>query len=110
MTERLEIEVVGRARPPQAQCVDRLAAIAHYRPIERNADQRGRPADDRAQRSSPELERAVQLDLDLVVGTSDLPRIGATKPVVTLLVLPTVLDRLPEHSGLVQETVPRGRQ
>src|SRR5882724_5574674 len=110
MTEALEIEVVGRARPPQAQRVDRLAAIAHYRPIEWNADQRGRPADDRAQRSSPDLERAVQPDLDLVVGTSDLPRIGAKKPVVRLLVLPTVLDGLPEHSVLVPEPVPHRRQ
>ena len=48
--ERLEVEVVGRRRGPQPQRVDRLAAVADHRPIERDADQGRRPAGDRAQR------------------------------------------------------------
>ena len=69
----------------------------------------GRP-DDRPQRSLPDLERAVQLDLDLVVRAGDLPRVGAAKPVVGLFVLPAVLDGLPEHSVLVPEPVAHRRQ
>jgi hypothetical protein len=110
MAERLEIEVIGCGRRPQAKGVDRLAAVAHHGSIEGNADQRGRPSDDRAQHSLPNLDRAVQPDLDLVVRASDLPGVGATKPVVGLLVLPTVLDGLPEHSVLVPEPVAHGRQ
>src|SRR5438552_336788 len=45
-----------------------------------------------------------------LVRTSDLPRVGATKPVVGLLVLPTVRDGLPEHPVLVSEPVPHRRQ
>ena len=110
VAERLEIEVVGRGRRPQPERVDRLAAIAHHGPIERKADQRRRPADDGPQRSLPDLERAVELDLDPVVRTSDLPRVGATKPVVGLLVLPTVFDGLPEDPVLVPEPVSDRRE
>src|SRR6266542_3510132 len=38
------------------------------------------------------------------------PGIGAAKPVIGLLVLPAVLDGLPEHSVLVPEAVADGRQ
>ena len=44
VAERLEVEVVGRGRRPEAERVDRLAAVAHHGPIERHADQRRRPA------------------------------------------------------------------
>src|SRR5207244_5765538 len=50
------------------------------------------------------------LDLDLLFRTDDLPRIRAAKPVVGLLVLPTVLDGLPEHPVLVPEPIPYGRE
>src|SRR5207249_4227485 len=110
MTERLEIELHGYGRRPEAKGVDRLAAVPHHGAIERNADQRGRPPGDRAQRSVPDLDRAVQPDFDLVVRANDLPRVGATKPVVGLLVLPAAFDGLPEHPVLVAESVPHRRQ
>src|SRR5207244_13235859 len=50
------------------------------------------------------------LDLDLLFRTDDLPRIRAAKPVVGLLVLPTVLDGLPEHPVLVPEPIPHRRE
>ena len=110
MTERLEIEVEGRGRRPEAEGVNRLAAIAHHGPIEGNAEQRERPAGDRAQRPVSHLDRVVQPDLDLLFRTNDLPRVGAAKPVVRLLVLPAVLDGLLEHSVFVAEAIPHRRQ
>src|SRR5262249_11038386 len=105
MAEGLEVEEVGSGGGPETQRVDRLAAVTDHGPIERNADQlRGTP-DDGPQRSSLELERAVQGNLDLLVGTSDFPGVRATKPVVRMLALPTAVDRLPEHSVLVPEPV-----
>src|SRR5262249_18406124 len=56
------------------------------------------------------LERAVQVDLDPVVRAGDLPGVGATEPVVWVLALPTVLDRLPEHPVLVAQAVAHGRE
>ena len=47
--ESLEVEVVRRRRGPEPQRVDGLAAVAHHGAIERNADQAGRPAGNRAQ-------------------------------------------------------------
>ena len=51
VTERLEIERVGRRRGPESQRVDGFAAMAHHGPIERKADQRGWPIGDRLQRA-----------------------------------------------------------
>ena len=108
--EFLEVEVVGRGRGPEAERVDRLAAVADDRAIEGDADQGGRPAGDRAQAAAAQLERAVQLDLDLLVRAGDLPGVRAAEPVVRLLVLPAVLDRLPEDAVFVAQAVAHGRQ
>ncbi len=110
MAERLEIEVVGRGGLPEAQRVDRLAAIAHHWPIERPANQRGRPAHDRLELSLSDLERAIQGDLDRLVRPGNLPRVGAPEPVVGLLPLPTMVNGLAEHSVLVPEPVAHRRQ
>ena len=58
--ELLEVEVVGRRGRPEPQRVDRLAAVADDRPIERDADQARRPAGDRPQVAAAHLERAVR--------------------------------------------------
>src|SRR5207302_9324454 len=105
MTERLEVEVEGCRRRPEAERVDRLAAIAHHGPVVRNAEQGERPAGDGAQRPFSHLDRVVHRDLDLLFRTDDLPRVGAAQLVVGLLALPSVLDGLPEHSVFVQAYV-----
>src|SRR5262249_3932610 len=84
-------------------------AMSHDGPIERKADQRGGPVENGLQPSLSDLERTVQLDLDLLVRPRDLPWVGATKPVVGLLPLPAVLEGLTEYSVLVPQPVPHGR-
>ena len=92
--ELLEIEIVRRGGRPQAQRVDRLAAVADHRPIKGDADQRRGTSRRRAasfrRRSSNE-----QLSLTSTVsfGRGDLPRVLAAQPVVRLFVLPAVHDR-----------------
>ena len=71
---------------------------------------RGRPAGDGAQGAAAQLERAVERDLDLLVRPRDLPRVRAAQPVVRLLVLPAVLDRLAEDAVLVAQPVAHGRE
>jgi hypothetical protein len=65
---------------------------------------------DDAQRPAAHLERAAELDLHLLVRPGDLPRVGPAQPVVRLLALPAVLDRLPEDAVLVAQPVAHGRQ
>ena len=89
--ESLKVEVVRRRRGPEPKRIDGLAAVAHHRAIKRDADQTRRLADDCAQGPAAHLERAVQLDFDLLLRPSDLPRVRAAKPVVRLFVLPAVL-------------------
>ena len=108
--EGLEIEVLGGGRGPEPEGVDGLAAVAHHRPVEGDADQAGGPAGDRAQRPLPHLERAVQPDLHLLVGARHLPGVRAAQPVVRLLLLPAVLDGLPEDAVLVAQPVAHGRE
>ena len=67
----------------------------------------GRPGTG-CRRPAAHLERAVELDLHLLVRAGDLPRVRAAQPVVGLLVLPAVLDRLPEDAVLVAQTVAHG--
>ena len=54
--ELLEVEEIGRGGRPQPQRIDRLAAEADHRTIERDADQRGWPAGNRAQAPAAQLE------------------------------------------------------
>ncbi len=110
VAEYLEIEVVRRRRGPQSERVDALAAVAHHGAIERNADQAGRAAVDRAQGPSPHLERAAELDLHLLVRARDLPGVGAAQPVVRALLLPAGLDDLPEDAVFVAEPIAHGRE
>ena len=67
VAELLKIEVIRRRRGPQAERVDGLAAVAHHGTIEGNADQAGRLVQEsRCKAAAAHLERAVQLDLDLL--------------------------------------------
>ena len=71
---------------------------------------RRRLAGDGARAAAAHLERAVQLDFDLLVAADDLPRVRAAEPVVRLFVLPAVLDGLAEHAVFVPQTVTHGRK
>src|SRR4029453_5335949 len=93
-------------RPPEPDVFDVLPAVADDGTVERHADQRRRTAGNRLGRAGTDLEGAVEGHLPEFVGARDLPGIGTTQPVVRLLVLPAVLDRLPEHAVLVAEPVP----
>ena len=64
----------------------------------------------RSQRPAAHLERAIQLDLDLLVRPNDLPRVRAAEPVVRLFLLPAVLNGLPEHAIFVPQAVTHGRE
>ena len=87
VAERLEVEVVGRRGGPEPERVDGLAAVAHHRAIEGQADQARRPADDRAQASPPRTSKEQpSLISTCLVRPRDLPRIGPAQPVVRLLV------------------------
>ena len=98
-----------RRRSPEPEGINGLAAVANHWAIERNADQTRGLADDCAQSPAAHFERAVELDVHRLVRTNNLPRIGAPEPVVRLLVLPTVLDRLLEDAVFVAQTVAHGR-
>ena len=108
--ERLEVEDIGRGGGPEPERVDGLAAVAHHRAIERQAEQARWPAGDHAQAAAAHLERAAELDLHLLLRPGDLPRVGPPQPVVRLLALPAILDRLPEDAVLVAQPVAHGRE
>ena len=110
LAELLEVEVVVRRSGPEAEGIDGLPPVADDGTVERNADQRRRPTGDGAEGTATHLERAVQVDLDPVLRAGDLPRVRTTEPVVRVLPLPAVLDRLPEHAVLVAQPVAHGRQ
>jgi hypothetical protein len=86
------------------------AAVADHRAVERQAEQAGWPAGDHGEAAAAHLERAAELDLHHVVRPRDLPRIGPPQPVVRLLQLPAVLNRLPEHAVLIAQPVAHGRK
>src|SRR5262249_41367293 len=69
MAECLKVEVIGRSRGPEPECIDRLSAVAHHRAIVGYADQTGGLAGDRAQGTLTHLERAVQLNFHLLPRT-----------------------------------------
>ncbi len=110
VAELLEVEIVPGPRRPEPERVDRLPAIADDGTVERHADQRRRSPGDRLERAGTDFERTIEGDLDAFVGPRHLPRVRATQPVVRLLPLPAVLDRLPEHPVLVAEPVAHGGQ
>ena len=94
MTEHLKIEVIGCARGPEAKRVDGLAAITDNRPIKRDADQAGGLANDRVQAPATYLERAIQLDFNLLLRAGNLPWVLTTEPIVRPFLLPAIPDRL----------------
>ena len=106
--ESLKIEIIRRCGGPEPKRIDRLAAVADHGAVERDAEQRGRLAGDGTQVSATELEGATQLDFHLLVRASDLPGIRPAEPVVGLLVLPAVLNRLTKDAVFVPQTVAHG--
>ena len=108
--ESLEVEIVGSGRRPQTKRVDRLAAVADHRPVERNAEQDRGPPGDGLQLARAQLERSVELHFDGFLQPRHFPGVLPAQPVVRLLDLPAVLDRLPEDAVLVAQAVTHRRQ
>ena len=105
MAECLKVKIVESSSGPQAQRVDRLAAVGDDRAIKWNADQSGWPARDNAQTPATYLEGGVQLDFDSLVRACNLPGVLTTQPVVRPFLLPAVPDRLFEHPVFVPQAV-----
>ena len=108
--EDLKIEAAGGCRGPQPQRVDRLAAVADDRTIERHAEQARRTAGYRPQTAALHLERRAEPDLDRLLRSRNFPRIRMPQPVVRLFALPAVLDRLLEDAVFVAQPVPHRRK
>src|SRR6476469_3359550 len=100
-TEQLEIKVVGSARRPEPQRIDGLAPVPDDRPVVWNAEEGRRPADDGSEHAFPKFERTIQFHLDRIIQPHDFPRIRPPQPIIRLLTLPSVLDRLLENPVLI---------
>ena len=109
VAECLEVEGIRCGCGPEAKRVNGRSSVPDHGAIVRNSVERGRRADHRLQSSSPHLDRGVQLHLDPLVRTGDLPRVGSTEPVVGLFLLPAVLDGLPEDAVFVPQAIAHGR-
>src|SRR5580700_583227 len=81
-SEFLKIEVIGRARVPETQSVDRLSAIAYNRTVIRYSVQARGPVPDNVELAGLHLEGDIQLDFHLLVWSSNLPRIAVAEPIV----------------------------
>ncbi len=110
LAERLEVEVIGCGRRPEAERVDGAAAIANDRSVIRQANQTRSPPQNRAQAAVPHLKGAVEPHVHFFVRTRDFPRIGPAQPIVRLLDLPAILEDLFEHAVFVAEPMAHGRQ
>src|SRR5262249_23196612 len=108
--ELLEVELARGRRAPQAQSIYRLASVAYNWTIKRNADQTRLASRNRAKCASLNFKPAIQLDLDLLVRTRDLPGIGPTKPIVGFFLLPSIPNRLLEHPVFVPKPVAHCRK
>src|SRR5262249_60434334 len=60
--------------------------------------------------SVTQLKAAVQLDFNSLMCAADFPGIAIAQPVVGLLLLPPVHERLAKHAVLIAQTVARGRE
>jgi hypothetical protein len=108
VAERREIEIARGHGGPVPQRVDRPAAVADHRSIVGHTDQGRGPIANDPQRAAAHLEVAAQRDLHRLVRAGHLPRIGAPQPVVGLLDLPAVPQRLLEDPVLVAQPVAHG--
>src|SRR6266498_577933 len=106
--EFLKIEVIWHSRSPESEGVDCFSSIAHYRTIKRYAEQARRLVRNHNDVPIPHFEAAIQLDLHLLVGVSNLPWISVAQPVVWLLPLPTIHKRLSKHAVFVAQTITCG--
>src|ERR1700722_3270032 len=82
-----------------------MRAVAHYRPIVGNSQQTRGPIACDGKTRAFQLEFGVQRNDKYLSGAHNLPRIGVAQPVVRLLELPAVVDRLPKHPIFVAQAV-----
>src|ERR1700742_3878981 len=81
----LKIESMRGRSTPQAQRIDRIAAIADDGAIIGNADERRRSVLDQAKGPVAQLERAAERHFDALIGTNNFPGIGVAEPIVRTL-------------------------
>ncbi len=107
--EGLEVERLGRARAPQPERVDVPGAVPGYEVVVGDGLDRpaGRPAAGLGG-SVLALDRAAEADRDRHLGVGQLPRRAERQPVVRLLDLAAVDERLPEDPVLVPDAVAHG--
>src|SRR5262245_38212799 len=105
----LKVEVIMRRRFPEPQCIDSLAAVANDWSIVRNSNEGRCTTGDCPQRTAVYFEGAVEFYLHSLVWSRNFPRVGATEPIVGLLLLPAILDRLFENAVFVSKAVPHRR-
>ena len=106
--EVLEVEEVRAVGRPEPQDVDRIVAVARDRHVARHGPELLR-VDPLAARAPvgerPPGDVAVHLDRVRRLRTVDLPRRPEAQPVVGLLRLLALVDRLAEHPELVAQAV-----
>ena len=110
--EVLKINFVVGLRGPQAERVDRLAAVADHGNVIRDAVHmlvRLPPPDFTAVLTQNHLP-AAELDMDLVLRTHDLPWIADADPVVGLFKLLAFLQPLAEDAEIITQAVAVARQ
>ena len=99
----------GRRRRPEPQSIDAVGAVADHGPIVGDSQQIGGMIPRDAEPGALQLEFGVQGDDVDLAGPHNLPGIGVAQPVVGLLDLPAVADRLPEDAVFVAQAVADGR-
>ena len=107
--EFAEVEEVGRGRSPQPQRVDRPTAITDDRTVVGHAEQMRRMAGNGAKHAILQLEGAAERHLDRFARPGHFPGIGLSQPVVRVLDLEAVLDRLPENAVFVAQAIAHRR-
>ena len=108
VVEDLEVELVARARLPEAQCVHGVVPEACDRGVERDAEDLVRVDPARGEVASlvgDGDDATAELDAHGVLGPHVLPGVAEAQPLVRALDLPPVPDLLLEDAELVADAV-----
>src|SRR6267154_579830 len=106
--EFAEIEGMRRRGGPQPQSIDALCAISHDRAVVRHSEQARWLVRRKPHRRAAQLECGVERhDIDLV-WPRNFPWISLEQPIVRLLDLKAVANRLPEDTVFIAQSVTDG--
>ena len=108
--EHIELERVGRARRPEPQRVDVLAAPAHDRRVVGDGLDGFRRAPGRAIASLliDMFDAAAEIDLIDHFGALEFPGVAEAQPFVGIFVLPALRDDLAEQTEIITNAVADG--